>query len=87
MANTLIIGAIITVIAAWLGYALYHTLRSAKGGDCSTCALAGDFDYRGNGNKKPPAPLISKATGHRIITDEKEARRLREALRAAHLKK
>ncbi|MDY6083894.1 MAG: hypothetical protein SPI25_01335 [Dialister sp.] len=86
MNHRLIIAALIIVIAAWLAYALYHTWRGARGADCSSCALAGDFDYRSSKNKKPDSPVVSKATGRRIITDEAEARRLRESFRANRLK-
>lgn len=86
MNHTLMIAALIFIIAAWLAYALYHIWRGARGADCSSCALAGDFDYRSSKNKKPSSPMVSKATGHRIITDEAEARRLRESLRANRLK-
>lgn len=78
---TILIGL---AIAGWFLYCLYRMLRGARGRDCTSCHLAGGFDYKSSAPVKPATMKrkeIVTDTGHLIIVDEEAAKRRRERIR------
>ena len=82
--NTILTLLIGLAIGGWFLYCLYRMLRGARGRDCASCHLAGDFDYKSSAPVKPAdmkRKEIVTDTGHLIIVDEEAAKRRRERIR------
>ena len=82
--NTILTLLIGLAIGGWFLYCLYRMLRGARGRDCASCHLAGDFDYKSSAPVKPAdmkRKEIVTDTGHLIIVDEEAAKRRRQRIR------